>query len=103
MCVTLVGGMARLERPYRDEAELLGVELRVFNEGANRLGPAVRGADAVVVFTGKVSHEARRAAVRAAQARGIPVLFRHSCGVCSLRDCLACLTRARAGGRHRAP
>lgn len=103
MCVTLVGGMARLERQYREEASRLGIDLRVFNEREQRLGACVRGADAVVVFTNKVSHEARREAVRSARAREIPVVFSHSCGVCSLRDCLSCLRRGEAGPGERSP
>lgn len=91
MCVALVGGMARMERRYVDEASRLGVELRVFNQGPARFGARLGGVDAVVVFTDRVSHGARREAARVARSRNIPLVQRHSCGLCALRDCLRCL------------
>lgn len=88
MCVALVGGIDRLERHYINEAALLDVELRVFNRLEANMGTKLRHVDALVIFTGKVSHEARREAVRAARMNDIPVFMHHSCGVCTLRGCL---------------
>lgn len=88
MCVALIGGMDRLERHYREEAARLDVELRVFNRLEANMGAKLRHVDALVIFTGKVSHEARKEAVRAAKTNDIPVYMFHSCGVCTLRDCL---------------
>jgi len=93
MRISLVGGMDRLERQYRIEAERRGYELRVFNEPGVNMSSKLAGSDAVVLFTGKVSHEARIMAVATAKSRGIPLLQCHSCGVCSFRDCLACIAR----------
>lgn len=47
--------------------------------------------EAVVVFTGKVSHSARKQVMGVAQSRNIPVFQSHHCGVCALRDCLYCV------------
>ena len=41
-----------------------------------------------IVFTNKVSHEAKRKALLHARSRNIPIHLVHSCGVSSLRDCL---------------
>jgi hypothetical protein len=38
-----------------------------------------------------VSHRARKEVVNMARSRNIPVFQYHSCGVCTLRDCLNCL------------
>ena len=92
MCIALVGGMDRLERHYREEGARLGVDMRVFSHSEVNMSAKLRHVDAVVIFTNKVSHRARNEAVKAAKASSIPVLMCHSCGVCTLRDCLSCLS-----------
>jgi ABC-type uncharacterized transport system substrate-binding protein len=99
MCVAVIGGMDRLERHYRDEAEKRGIELIVFNASAVRMASKVKKADAVVIFTNKVSHRARKEAMNTARTRNIPVYQYHSCGVCTLRDCFNCL-QGREGAHH---
>ena len=88
MCVALVGGMDRLERRYIEEARRLGIDLRVFTRPETGLKSKIENVDAVVVFTNKVSHEARNIVMKTARSRGTPVYVHHSCGICSLRDCL---------------
>jgi hypothetical protein len=80
--------MDRLEREYENEAERYGVDLRVFTKPKTGLATRLKGVDAMVVFTGKTSHRIRIEAVGTAKANNIPVLMCHSCGVCSLRECL---------------
>jgi len=91
MCIAVIGGMDRLQRHYREEAARTGIELRSFNGPAAHLGARLKRVDALVIFTGKVSHRARNEAMQAARAGNIPVFQVHSCGVCALRDCLNCL------------
>jgi hypothetical protein len=93
MCIALIGGMDRLERHYKNEAERAGVSVKVFNRADTGLAAKIRNVDAVVVFTNKVSHRAKQEAMNAAKARNIPVFFCRSCGVCTLRDCINCLRR----------
>ncbi|HNT43107.1 MAG TPA: DUF2325 domain-containing protein [Syntrophorhabdaceae bacterium] len=88
MCVALIGGMDRLERDYEAEALKHGVELRVFTKTKTGLVTRLKAVDVMVMFTGKVSHQLKREAVSAAKSRSIPVIMVHSCGVCSLRECL---------------
>ncbi len=88
MCVALIGGMDRLERDYETEARKHGVELRVFTRTKAGLATRLKAVDVMVMFTGKVSHQLKREAVNAARSRNIPVIMVHSCGVCSLRECL---------------
>ena len=91
MCVALVGGMDRLERHYINEAERFGVELKVFTKFEVNIALKIKNVDALVILTNKVSHGARKEAMDIAKAGNIPVLMRHSCGICTLRDCLDCL------------
>jgi predicted GTPase len=91
MCVALIGGMDRLQRNYISEAENIGIDLRVFTKAEIDMASKIKNVDAVVIFTNKVSHKAKREVMSIAKARGIPVLMYHSCGICTLRDCLSCL------------
>ncbi len=112
MCIAVVGGIKRLEHHYHAEAERLGVDLRLFNTEPRNLADRLGGVDAIVVFTNHTSHAAKRTAVDTARRRGIPLLLRHACGVCALRDCVRCTRDAaqedragpphatRASGRH---
>lgn len=91
MYIALVGGMDRLERHYISEAENFGVNLKVFTKPETDMASKIRHVDAVVIFTNKVSHRAKREVMNIARVRNIPVLMCHSCGICTLRDCLICL------------
>ena len=88
MCVALIGGMDRLERHYIEEGERAGIDLHVFSQSEVNIGAKLKKADALVIFTNKVSHRVKAEAVKAAKSHGIPVYMHHSCGVCTLRDCL---------------
>lgn len=92
MCVAVIGGMDRLERHYREEAGRAGVELKIFTRSENGIGSKLRNVDAMVIFTNKVSHRVKNEAMREAKAQGIRVLLQHSCGLCTLRECISCLT-----------
>lgn len=91
MCVALIGGMDRLERQYLDEAEKFGIDLRVFTCSEARIYSKLRNVDAMVIFTNKVSHQVKKQAVVVAKANDIPVFMHHSCGICTLRECLGCI------------
>jgi hypothetical protein len=58
------------------------------------MAASIKQADAVVIFTNKVSHQARNEAVTVAKKQGIPVFMHHSCGLTTLRECLHCLRMA---------
>lgn len=91
MCVAVIGGMKRLDRHYRNEAKRQGIKLSVFNRLERGMTTRISRADAIVVFTNKVSHNARNEAVDIAKKNGIPLFMYHSCGLCTLRECLHCL------------
>lgn len=60
MCIALIGGMERLERHYREEAGRSGVVLRVFNRSEVNIVSKLKHVDAIVIFTNKVSHRAKK-------------------------------------------
>lgn len=97
MCIALIGGMDRLGKHYAEEAERRGILLKVFNGPDASMAAKIRDVDALVIFTNKVSHRARREAMRVARSRKIPVAMHHSCGICTFRSCLDCL-KNRLGG-----
>ena len=91
MCIALIGGMDRLERHYKGEAVRAGVELQVFTKSEINIAAKLKKADAMVIFTNKVSHQVKNEAMNSARLNNIPVFMHHSCGVCTLRDCLNCM------------
>lgn len=92
MCVALVGGMDRLKRHYVGVADEMGIMLRHFEASCTGLEEKIGGADAIVIFTDKISHDARNRALSRARSSGKPVLMCHSCGISSLRRCLTMIT-----------
>jgi hypothetical protein len=73
MRVTLIGGMDRLEPHYQKTARKGGVDLRIFTRAETGFDKKIGQCQAVVLFTGKVSHQARNIVVTTAWNRAIPV------------------------------
>lgn len=88
MCVTLIGGMDRLRKDYIAAAKEGGHSLKCISRNERNFTDKIGNPDTVIVFTNKISHEARRKALQLARARNIPIQMVHSCGVSSLRECL---------------
>ena len=91
--VVAIGGMDRLGKHYVEEAGNRGIDLVVFNTPPTGLSSRIGNAGAVILFTGRVSHRARREAIRAAKSRDIPVFMCNSCGICTFRNCLECMKK----------
>jgi len=92
MSIALVGGMDRLAKHYQGEAKKHGIKLSIFSQAQSGMQSKIKKCDAVVVFTNKVSHSARNAAIAEAKKSDIPIYQFHSCGLCTLRDCFDGLT-----------
>jgi hypothetical protein len=88
MCVALIGGMDRLEKHYIEEADKLGIKLKVFTKLEKNSDKKIGKVDAVVIFTDKVSHELKTTIRKNFSIKKCPCLLCHSCGVSSLRKCL---------------
>ncbi len=91
MCIALIGGMDRLKKKYISEAERMGIYLKVYTRSEKGIASKVTNVDAVIIFTNKVSHRAKIEVMSIAKAKNIPVFMYHSCGLCTLRNCLSCL------------
>ena len=91
MRIAVIGGMQRLEREYLQVGQKLGIALRIFNQAGSQMRKRLGQSEALVLFTDKMSHQIRTEAMEVARTRGIPVYMLHSCGVCTLRNCLNCL------------
>jgi tRNA(Ile2) C34 agmatinyltransferase TiaS len=100
MCIALIGGMDRLERHYREEAQRAGISLQVFTKSQTNIAAKLKKADAIVIFTNKVSHRVKVEAMQVAKALDIPVFMHHACGVCTFRNCLECFTAKSPGATH---
>ena len=83
--------MDRLGEQYQKEAKSHGMRLHIFSQAGLNMANKIKHADAVVIFTNKVSHKALNEALTAAKKQGVPVYMHHACGVCTLRQCLTCL------------
>ena len=88
MCVTLIGGMDRLKSEYIAAARERGCQLKCLSRNERNFTDKIGNPDQMIVFTNKISHEAKRKAVQLARARNIPLRMVHSCGVSSLKECL---------------
>ncbi len=97
MCIGLIGGMDRLERHYIKEADRIGVHLKVFSQWEKNLSRKINSLDALVVFTNKVSHMARKEAMDVSKCRKIPILMFHSCGLSTFRNCLELIRNRKKG------
>lgn len=88
MSVTLIGGMDRLKAEYMAAAKENGWKLKCISRNERNFMDKIGNPDAVIVFTNKISHEAKLKAMQLARSRQIPIHLVHSCGVSSLRSCL---------------
>lgn len=88
MCVTLIGGMDRLKPEYETAAKERGHSIKCISRNENNFTGKIGIPDIIIVFTGKISHEARHKALRHAKINDIPIKFVHSCGLSTLKQCL---------------
>lgn len=88
MCAALIGGMDRLQSEYKRSAKAAGWQLRCISRNERDFQEKIGSPDLVIIFTNKVSHEAMRKAVFHARRLHIRCEMIHSCGVCTLRECL---------------
>ena len=63
MCVTLIGGMDRLKQDYIAAARQGGATLKCISRNERNFVDKIGNPDAIIVFTNKVSHEAKRKAL----------------------------------------
>lgn len=93
MGIAVIGGMDRLKRAYQELGVKYGVDIHHFEKDRPRLEKRLCNMDAIVIFTGRTSHNAMKTARSVARARGVPVAMCRACGLSSLAACLDRITK----------
>ena len=88
MSIAIIGGMDRLKRNYLKVGVKYGVDVYHFERGRPRLEKRLGGMDAIVIFTGRISHNAMKQARSVGRAAGARVIMSRACGISSLGRCL---------------
>ena len=88
MSIAVIGGMDRLKRDYQKVGVKYGVDIYHFERGRQGLDKRLGKMDAIVIFTGRVSHNAMKQARSAATAGGAHLIMSRACGLSSLGRCL---------------
>jgi len=86
--ISVVGGMDRLAHHYQRVARNMGISLQVFSRAQPGMAQKLQASQAVVLFTGHISHQARELVMGVGRSCHIPVLQCHSSGLSSFRRCL---------------
>jgi len=72
--VAVVGGILSLEPEYRRILEESNFLARIYNQDSARLVGRIKGTDAIILFTGTVSHKMAEKIRRAARSSEIPLI-----------------------------
>ncbi len=88
MSIAVIGGMDRLKRDYQKVGVRYGVDIYHFEKGRQGLEKRLGNMDAIVIFTGRVSHNAMKIARSVGRAGGVRVAISRACGLSSLGRCL---------------
>ena len=88
MGVAILGGLDRLKRSYEKTAVGLGFRPKMFGQKVPRFGKRLGGVEAIILFTGTISHDMVRQAIEVARQSKIKIIRVHNSGVGSLKRCL---------------
>jgi len=72
--VAVIGGILSLEPEYRRVLEENNLFPRIYNQDSARLIGRIKGTDAIILFTGTVSHKMAEKIRRAARSGEIPLV-----------------------------
>ncbi len=93
MKVAVIGGIWTLAQTYEHEVRNHGHQCVHCNGYSRKFGAKLSGADAIVLFTKTVSHQAADAARVVSRSTGVPLVCASGSGISSLRRCLVELSR----------
>ena len=83
--VAVVGGITGLEPEYRRILEENNLLPKIYNQDSARLVGRIKGTDAIILFTGTVSHKMAEKIRRAARAGEIPLINVQPSSISALR------------------
>lgn len=89
MSVAILGGLDRLKATYEVLSSNMGINAHIYNQMAPNLAKRIGGMDAIIIFTGTISHSMVRPVVKLAKNRNIPVVRSHTSSVSALKRCLS--------------
>lgn len=89
MSVAILGGLDRLKAKYGDLSSKMGINAHIYSQMAPKLAKRIDGMDAIIIFTGTISHNMVRPVVKLAKNRNIPVVRSHTSSVSALKRCLS--------------
>lgn len=78
MCVAIAGGVKSIERNYLSLLKRQGVKGKAFNREVPDLRKRIEQVDAVILFTGTVSHKLAKACTSVCRKKGITIKRLHS-------------------------
>jgi len=83
--VAVVGGIMTLQPQYRRVLEERNLDPRIYNRDTALIWGGLKGADAIILFSGTVSHKMAIKARKAAMSRGIPLITVRRSSVSALK------------------
>jgi len=90
--VAVVGGIMALQPQYRRILEESNLDPRIFNQCSAGIWGGLKGADAIILFSGTVSHKMAIKARKAALSCGIPLITVRRSSVSALKRSLSGLS-----------
>ena len=84
--VAVVGGILGLEPEYRRILEQRDLLPRIYNRDSASLIDRIKSTDAIILFTGTVSHKMAEKIRRAAKVGGIPLINLQRSSISALRS-----------------
>ena len=90
--VVVVGGIMGLQPQYRRILEENNLDPRIFNQCSAQIWGGLKGADAIILFSGTASHKMAIKARKAALSRGIPLVTVSRSSVSALKRSLSGLS-----------
>jgi len=90
--VAVIGGIMALQPQYRRILEESNLHPRIFNQCNLGISGGLKGADAIILFSGTVSHKMAIKARKAAVSCGIPLITVRRSSVSALKRSLSGLS-----------
>lgn len=88
MSVAILGGLDRLKRSYEQTGKAFGYDVRFFGQRVPNMSKRLNGVDAIVLFTGTISHPMVKEAMKFAKQTRVPVSRSHTSSISGLKRCL---------------
>lgn len=88
MSIVIIGGNERMEREYKSICKSFGYKSKVFTTMSSKVSKSIGSPEAIVIFTGTVSHKMSKKAEEEAKKKNIPIHRIHSSGKVALEECI---------------